>query len=409
MNLLNLIQEKGLTPKWVATTQGGEHHSACPSCGGKDRFVIHPNKQMKNCMGSYFCRQCGIRGDSIQFCVDFLGYAFKEALEHVGAKLTEQKSAIFITRKSESPIMMLSKPSNSWIQQAWKIVQEAHDTMLSQDDVLQMLHKRGLPIEALKKYKIGWLSESKSFEGIVWGLEREAVWLPAGIVIPTIEQEDQAIRLKIRRRDWIINDGLPKYIAISGSMNGLNIIGNKKHSVMIIVESELDAYALHHAVDDFAFIIAVGGCIKNPDSVTDHYAHKKTVLLICHDNDDAGNSMFNKWKMLYSHAQTCPTPIGKDIGEAIEQGIDLRAWIIEKLPTQIQNDLLLINPVWSEEEQDLISFILHYISERTANRFIYENLVNEISLGPNSPRAKTGELLAGLRLMRRLIQNNNIA
>ncbi len=406
MVLIELVKRIGIVAKWVATTQGGEYHSSCPECGGKDRFVIQPNKQQKNCIGYYFCRQCDARGDSIQFCIEFLGYSFKEAAEYVGAKLLDQKSAIFITKKNESPIMTLNKPSNGWMQQAWGIVQEAHEIMLSQEDILQVLNKRGLPIEAIKKYKIGGLTENKSLYGSDWGLKKD-IWLPAGIVIPTIEQEDQVIRLKIRRRDWKINDELPKYVAISESMNGLNIIGNKKHPVMVVVESELDAYALHHSVGDFAVIVAVGGCTKKPDPVTDHLARNKTVLLICHDNDDAGNSMFDKWKQLYSHAQRYPTIIGKDIGEAIEQGLDLRAWIIEKLPTQIQNNLHLIKPEWSEEEQALINFIQHYISERTVSRFVYEDLVNEISLGPNSLRAKTGELQNGLRLMKRLIEGGN--
>lgn len=403
MVLIELAKRIGIDAKRVATTQGGEYHSSCPICGGRDRFVIHPNKQMKSCMGSYFCRQCDVRGDSIQFCIKFLGYSFKEAAEYVGAKLPEQIPAIFVPKKSESSIMVLNKPSNEWIQQAWEIVQEAHDTMLSQKDILQMLNKRGLPIEAIKKYKIGGLTENKSLYGSGWGLKKD-IWLPAGIVVPTIEQENQVIRLKIRRRDWKINDELPKYVAISESMNGLNIIGNKKHSVMVVVESELDAYALHHSVGDFAVIVAVGGCTKKPDPVTDHLARNKTVLLICHDNDDAGNSMFDKWKQLYSHAQRYPTIIGKDIGEAIEQGLDLRAWIIEKLPTQIQNNLHLIKPEWSEEEQALINFIQHYINERTVGGFVYEDLVNEISLSSNSPRAKTGELQNGLRLMKKLIE-----
>ncbi len=405
MDLLDLVHEKGLIAKRAANTQGGEYHSPCPVCGGSDRFVIQPNKQMKNCTGYYFCRQCNARGDSIQFCLDYLGFTnFKEAEKYVEAKLADKMPTIFANTKSKNSVMLLDKPSILWIQQANKLVQEAHDCVLLQKDILQILDKRGLPIEAIKNYKISWLSEDKNFEGAAWGLDKETIWFPAGILIPAIEKNENVIRLKIRRKNWKIDDEWPKYIAISGSMKGLNIIGNKKNPIMIVVESELDAYALHHAVGDFAVIIAIGGCTKNPDPTTDYLAKHKTVLLICHDNDSAGSIMFDKWKALYSHAQSYPTTIGKDIGEAIQQGFDVRSWIIEKLSTQMQRDLNLIKLLWNQEDQELVNWILHYISERTITRYAYDKLEQEINVGLNSPRAQTGELQQGLRLMRKIIE-----
>jgi len=112
-------------------------------------------------------------------------------------------------------------------------------------------------------------------------------------------------------------------------MNGLNIIGNTKHSTMIVVESELDAYAIEHIMSDIAFTVAVGSNSKTPDNVTNYQAKRVKKLLICHDNDEAGKKMFIKWSKLYPHAQSCPTPIGKDIGEAIQQGFNIKDWLLE--------------------------------------------------------------------------------
>jgi len=393
MHLLNLVNERGLTPKWVALTEGGEYHSPCPSCGGTDRFIIQPNKQMKNCMGYYFCRQCGVKGDSIQFCLDYLDFTnFKEAADYAKANLPNLGHNIFTKKNTPDFLAVLNKPSKIWDQQASKIVQEAHDCILLQNDILQNLNNRGLPIDVIKKNKIGWLPENKNFEGHEWGLEKEKVWFPAGLLIPTIEQDGSIIRLKIRRKDWRMGDELPKYIAISGSMKGFNIIGNKKNHVVIIVESELDAYALHHIVGNFAVIIAIGGSIKNPDRVTGYLAQNKPFLLICHDNDDAGINMLHKWKDLYSHAQPCPTPIGKDIGEAIQQGFDIRDWILK-----------ILVKFWDKEDQDLIYWFLDYIHKSRKKHNINEIFVNteqEIMLGHNSPRAKTRELQNGLKLVK---------
>ena len=40
MEILKLAFQDGLNPKKVAATNGGEYHSPCPECGGKDRFII---------------------------------------------------------------------------------------------------------------------------------------------------------------------------------------------------------------------------------------------------------------------------------------------------------------------------------------------------------------------------------
>lgn len=41
MDLLTLVRTKGINPKRVAGTHGGEYHSACPSCGGKDDLLFN--------------------------------------------------------------------------------------------------------------------------------------------------------------------------------------------------------------------------------------------------------------------------------------------------------------------------------------------------------------------------------
>ena len=110
-------------------------------------------------------------------------------------------------------------------------------------------------------------------------------------------------------------------------MNGLTILGSSKHNTMIVVESELDAFATNFVTHDFACVVAVGSNIKNPDNVTDYIAKKVKHVLICHDNDEAGRKMLTKWQRLYSHEQPYPTPIGKDIGEAIQQGLNIREWL----------------------------------------------------------------------------------
>ncbi len=411
MTLLDLAIQANLNPKWAACTQGGEWKSSCPACGGTDRFIMQSNKQQKNCTGFYFCRRCEISGDTIQFAMDYLGYTFLEATNLIGVTIENiTKQSLFKTPYKLTSIPLI-KFSPTWQQQATHYLDQAHAKLLINRDALTYLAIRGLPLKAVICYQFGWSDQDQYLVRTDWDLAEEKkedgtykkLWLPKGLIIPTIDF-NKIIRLKTRRTDWHEGDVLPKYVAVSGSAEGLNIIGNRKSKIMIVVESELDAYALHHAVDDFAVMVAVGGCTKEPDAVTNRMAEQKTVL-ICSDADAAGKTMWNKWKQLYPHAIKCSTPIGKDIGETIEQGLDLRPWIISKLPEQIQYELKLVKQPWSAQDQLLIDWILDYINPKVTTSPFYTALKNEIDLGPTSQRAQTQELQTMLILMKELAEN----
>jgi len=405
--LIELAHEAGLRPKLVAGTHGGEYATFCPACGGDDRFRIWPNKRANNCIGGYWCRKCGTGGDSLEFCRKFLGYSFAEAKERVNATIPENSTPSFLRKNSLrkggagffKPIVIKSQ-DDKWNLQAGEFVKKAHDAIWSNTEVLQFLEKRGLPEEAIKKYKIGWNLRDLFYYRTDWGLENvegksNKIWLPKGIVIPSLDQDGVVTRLKIRRQDWIEGDKVGKYIIVPGGKNGLNIVGDRIKKVMLIVESELDALAVCHAAGDFLFVVAVGGSTKSPDNITDFLAKQKDItLLVCPDNDEGGAKLLEKWQKLYPHAKPYPVPVGKDIGEAIKQGFDIRTWLLK-----FNQDIK-----WCKEDAELTNWILDYINNRFVTRLAYTKLEDEILLGPGSPRAISGELQDGLRLMRSLIE-----
>ncbi|MFA6066445.1 MAG: toprim domain-containing protein [Candidatus Babeliaceae bacterium] len=407
MDLLELAKEAGINPQWVAGTQGGEYKSSCPKCGGTDRFFMQPNRQQKNCIGYYACRQCEISGDTIQFCRDILGQEFNEALKRIGITIPKRESFSFSLDKAKLISSAIPRqPNETWINNATALVECSYSEILKRHDALAYLAKRGISLEAVKKNKLGWISEDLWQDGAHWEVEKDKVWLPKGILIPTFKK-NKVVGLKVRRSEWKEGDE-KKYVIISGSTDGMYINGETNNrNVMVVVESELDAIALQNIINDFGFALAVGSSMKNPDILADYLAKQKPHLFICYDNDDAGKNMLNKWQSLYAHAIAYPTPIGKDIGEAIEQGFDIKTWIISKVSMQMQYDLNLVRKSWNEEDQALVNWALHYISERTISRFAYNKLEQEINMGPDSPRAKTGELQSGLRLMKHLVEQEN--
>jgi hypothetical protein len=66
----------------------------CPNCGGDDKFIFWPKDDQ------YWCRQCNVKGDSIQFCRDFLGLDYRSACLKSGI---ESKTS-FSNRGARTPI-----------------------------------------------------------------------------------------------------------------------------------------------------------------------------------------------------------------------------------------------------------------------------------------------------------------
>jgi len=93
--LLEFAKGIGLEPKQVASIGGGEFHCACPKCDGTDRFCLWPNEKRKNCEGSYWCRQCGVSGDTIEFGRQFLDMGWKEVTARCNFNITFSERSKF--------------------------------------------------------------------------------------------------------------------------------------------------------------------------------------------------------------------------------------------------------------------------------------------------------------------------
>jgi len=65
-------------------------------------------------------------------------------------------------------------------------------------------------------------------------------------------------------------------------------------------------------------------------------------------------------------------------------------------------------PEWTFEELQLIDWVTDYIAARTVTQTAWQWLVDEIALGPSSPRALSGELMEGCRLMKRLMTESEV-
>jgi len=350
----------GLQPKHVSSAKGGEFASACPMCGGDDRFRIWPEQNEGT--GSYWCRQCGKHGDRIQFVIETKNVKYPEACQITGDVPAERKNngkPVYkstptlpgaVVPKSTSPYKPKEKdPANDpidadkWAEHAEKLVSWAQKK-LSGSAGEQVLSDKGIDTETAEKYRIGWLPEDIYRQRDSWGLPEvmsektgkpKRLWFPTGLVIPHIITMPDGIRrvdrIRIRRPD-----GEPRYYIIPGSCSRQLITGTPGR-IMMIVESELDALLLDQIIGNSMGIVSVGTSHAKPDKWAQQVLRDAVCILVSLDNDPAGQSAFGWWHENYQYAINHPVPVGKDPSDAHHQKCDLHAWIISGLPQGLRN------------------------------------------------------------------------
>jgi DNA primase len=359
MDLIELAKEKGLEPKRTAAIDGGEYHCACPSCGGTDRFAIWPNKKREKCIGSYYCRQCNIKGDTIEFCRVFLGLTWKEACAKLDVAPGEfQSFNNGIVKKPEKTPEVAKLPCALWQEKASAFVAWCHDRLLKTPHAMDMLYARGFTDDSIRKFKLGYNPERKKRNLEEWGLSPDntaddKLRLHQGLIIPWLDDAEKVLKIKVRRDayesekikyDADIAKGLKpeykpsKYLYIKGGMKCPAIYGDQSLKIGIIMESEYDALLCQQFAGDFCFSIAKCGVSQPIDLYTDHLMRRASLILLCPDDDPSGtgDSMLDLLD-IYKNMNHWPAPIGKSPGDALkDHGINLREWILQGIPQALK-------------------------------------------------------------------------
>ena len=232
--------------------QGNGWNGPCPLCGGEpgksDRFMVWPERTeslgqtcaQHGIKGIWSCRQCGASGDTIAYLMKAEGHDFKSALGELGIEggrpAFHRKRAPAEPRSSSAwqpkscPI-----PNDTWAAYALKLVEEAEGAIWQQETALRWLASRGIDEQAVKAYRIGYLpAEGTKYPGrwrsrAALGLEprtgddgkiRDKIFIPRGIVIPTLATDGRVLNLRIRRHKEDLRERSPKYMELEGSCKG---------------------------------------------------------------------------------------------------------------------------------------------------------------------------------------------
>lgn len=339
---------------------GGEYHGKCPGNGpdcvcledNNDRMRIWPHQ---GTTGMFSCRKCGHHGDAIQWLKDFQGMGYLEACAYLGIEPKSKTQASLPGRAQASrpapeqlrqlTLHPTTSPTPVWIKHAEKFVAGCHEQLLANPEQLAYLAGRGISKVAAISCRLGSNPADTYRNRESWGLPQELhkktgqprrLWLPAGLVIPTY-RNGVLQRVRIRRPDSerakMCKD--VKYYRIPGSSITTMILGESSRA-FAVVEAELDAAAIFSAAPDLVGAVSIETLEGNIDTDAAAILAKALVILNSLDAEDPSTPALQralaKWSATFPGHLRWPVPVGKDPGEAVKAGVDLRTWILAGLP-----------------------------------------------------------------------------
>lgn len=291
------------------THQEPRHMIMCPN-QAHPQTGSTPPCSMNYTTGVWHCFGCGAKGDLL----DFIGYAlfgdynhstrphFKELIDQLaGLQIQPMSNAEKYHRLRQgqaSPRLALDK----------SMVLDWTQNLLCEPDLLKYLAKRGID-KTVPRYQLGYTSNDQRLKPSAWHR----------LVIPYFYR-GVFIAAKLRRDPRLdVNDGLPKYISLTGSSYSMPFNAdclNKPQERVYIVESELDALALMELHDQDNVISRTAGGFKVNDAA---YLIAARQIIAVLDNDAPGRAQGLTIKTLVHRAKIVKPPSEfKDLGDWLE-------------------------------------------------------------------------------------------
>lgn len=337
----------------------GEIGAHCPfhseqTPGGA--FSYNCNKDISKCMS------CGVKGDLISIYSAVYGLDEKDGFLEFKKKYGNDNNPY--PRPEDRP--KVKQPANyyeqcrsdmqpvndKWKERAWSFVKHSFERLIDNEKAMTELYNRWrIKEETVVNFGFGINDVDKYPSLSAWNLPGNGkLWLPKGLVMPCII-EGEVRKIKIRRPDPSTPWGeLRPYWEVKGGENfrfHYYINPNIQPRVLVVTEAERDAAVVFqecaNMCDGALGSIAGGGATKRPcDSETINLIKSAEYLLVALDTDAAGEkNALNFWENAFGFATYWPVPgkYGKDIGEAIKNGLNVKAWIQAALPAYMKKEL----------------------------------------------------------------------
>lgn len=362
-----------IAQKHVNLTRSGTRYvGACPKCGGSaksTRFFVNVDKNDCHCFA------CDLHGDEITLLRELEGFNCPDAHEAIGREChnrdcpawencrmgarasgegvkKQQRKSLEVPLPEETPQFVpvaATSPQQLWQQQAATLIKKAHAKLLETPEQLDYLAKRGLPLDAVTQYQLGWMPADRYPSRAAWGLPEKLredkkpkkLFIPSGVLIPFFDDSLNPHRIRIRRNEIREQDG--RYYWLSGSGDDVPVIGTEARA-FVVVESDLDALMTRYQSENIVGTIPLGSCGTKPKQWALEALKKALAILIALDIEPRINPLTEKhenpggeaskwWQQQFPRATRWPVPAGKDPGEYYQDhGGNIKAWVLAGLP-----------------------------------------------------------------------------
>ncbi|MCK5606397.1 hypothetical protein KAR91_31135 [Candidatus Pacearchaeota archaeon] len=346
-NIIDIYKAQGFVTAF--TVKGGsEYGGPCPFCGGEagksDRFRIFPTEN--NGRGRFWCRKCLENGDNAWFYSKLYRVSLTKAREILGiSDFSKYKPNNKPVKKPEYEGRKLISPGEKWQERAEKVVKSAHRELLENKNQLDWLKKRGINIDSVKKFRLGYFDKTYFREREAWGFKPKhneggrKIKFPvqAGLIIPIIKK-DKVVGIQIRLKEPYENQN---YLPVQGGLNSEPTIYSRVSKGYIVVESRLDGILIAQEAGDLITVLATGSTNYYPsfDQLPD--LKKAICILVSMDfdkkpqdpKDQRPGAKASKWWLdNFQRSIRWSVPEGKDPGEAFTLGLDIKKWVLAGLP-----------------------------------------------------------------------------
>ncbi len=314
---------------------GRYHIGPCPFCGGQDRFTI----KRTDAGDLWICRQCGDGKyhDALAFRMRAEGKTFRQVTQDTRYEIRDTSSesrSSLVSRISN----FVSPPDEEWQISRLVLQKRAADNLWLTDEpqvapemtqvVWHYLRAtRGLSPDTIRRYMLGYNPEGAQLaDGSAY---------PPGIHIPC-QVDGQLWYVKARLPKAALQAAaahgkrLPKYMMLRGSRTALfnadALVGAR---VAVVVEGEFDALLLGQFLPPGWAAVTMGGAATLPGATFLPYFGALERVLLCLDNDAAGQRALAAWRGLLAWAEAAPPLPGgaKDLTDYWRSQGDIDEWI----------------------------------------------------------------------------------
>ncbi len=352
VSLVALAEEAGARFKDV-------HHLAshCPlprHAGDRSSlaFSIFDHEQKWKCHSS--CPPDANGGDVVKFYMAWQGVDHKTAVaelaERAGLAEKQPAKARTVPPPQPKPPPLPAEPGSTWQQRAGQFIAYCQNNLAGPGGARAreyLVQERGLWDETWRPFQVGYNPGNVYDTPESWGLSGKRIWLPRGIVIPGL-RNDQPWYVKVRRAlpdqvlgryigPWTEQDGLPE-TKFGGPRGGTAVLFGQQTfanlPVLLLVEGEWDAMLTWQWCQDFCDVSTLGGAQSHFDAYDLAVLIRYQAILVVHDADAAGDK--GRQYIARLHAQSnrirpIPPPElngapAHDLTDFWKAGGNLRAW-----------------------------------------------------------------------------------